>query len=228
MSNPLLDKLSQDPLRKSLIQHEFFTLIKTKDVTPEDAGLFVGQWWHPLHYFPDFLSRTIAIVPILEVKTAISKILYQELGENNPAKAHERLYIETMQNAGFSRPTITDTPPSRATERLVAGYRDASEAPLSALGFVYGTEVADLVMVSGIGQAVRRATGAVNLPWVDIHITQEPDHVDEANRAMGSLLSEEDEANVHRSAKEMWTLWIDFFSTLRDQFVSNRRAVGIA
>jgi hypothetical protein len=56
---------------------------------------------------------------------------------------------------------------------------------------MYGTEVADLAMVSGIGAAVRRVSGMKNLPCVDIHVLQEPHHVDEASNALEPELSDE-------------------------------------
>ena len=121
---------------------------------------------------------------MLEMKTAISKILYQELGEGNPERAHERIYVSTMKDVGFDEATVSQAPPFEETRRLVQRYREASGDRLGALGFVYGTEVADLAMVSGIGNAVRRVTGAQDLPWVDIHILQEPDHVEQVNEAI--------------------------------------------
>ena len=36
------------------------------------------------------------------------------------------------------------------------------------IGFIYATEVADLAMVSAIGTAVRSATGATGLSWVEL------------------------------------------------------------
>ena len=126
------------------------------------------------------------------MKTAICKILYQELGEGDPARAHERMYISTMEDAGFDRATVSEAPPFEETRRLVQRYEEASAERLSALGFVYGTEVADLAMVAGIGNAVRRVSGLETLPWVDIHILQEPDHVDQANEALEAGFSPEE------------------------------------
>lgn len=83
---------------------------------------------------------------------------------------------------------------------------------------MYGTEVADLAMVSGIGVAVRRISGMKSLPWVDIHVLQEPHHVNEASNALEPELSSEQYGNVVASAEEMWRLWIAFFSELTQVF----------
>jgi pyrroloquinoline quinone (PQQ) biosynthesis protein C len=211
----ITERLEQNPLRKELIHHPFFKEVKTSPLTREQVGVFLGQWWHPLHYFPNFLSRTIDQVPVLEMKTAICKILNQELGEGDPARAHERIYVATMESAGFDRATVAEASPFEETRRLVQRYREASAERLSALGFVYGTEVADLVMVSGIGNAVRRVSGLKDLPWVDIHILQEPDHVDQANEALEAGFSAKEVDQIVASAEEMWTLWIAFFNRLR-------------
>ncbi|MEA2563443.1 MAG: hypothetical protein QOH06_4947 [Acidobacteriota bacterium] len=211
----ITERLEENPLRKELIHHPFFKEVRTSDLTREQVGAFLGQWWHPLHYFPNFLSRTIDQVPVLEMKTAICKILYQELGEGDPARTHERMYISTMVDAGFDRATVSEAPPYEETRRLVQRYEEASAERLSALGFVYGTEVADLAMVAGIGNAVRRVSGIETLPWVDIHILQEPDHVDQANEALEAGFSPEEVDVIVASAEEMWTLWIAFFNRLR-------------
>jgi pyrroloquinoline quinone (PQQ) biosynthesis protein C len=211
----ITERLEENPLHKELIHHPFFKEVRTSDLTREQVGAFLGQWWHPLHYFPNFLSRTIDQVPVLEMKTAISKILYQELGEGDPTRAHERMYISTMEAAGFDRTTVAEAPPFAETRRLVQRYKEASAERLSALGFVYGTEVADLAMVAGIGNAVRRVSGLESLPWVDIHILQEPDHVDQANEALEVRFSPEEGDVIVANAEEMWTLWIAFFNRLR-------------
>ena len=79
----VLDSLKNNPLRKELIHHRFFSEIKSGQLTRNDVAIFLGQWWHPLHYFPNFLSRSISVVPWLETKTAICAILSEELGEGD-------------------------------------------------------------------------------------------------------------------------------------------------
>src|SRR5262245_66549951 len=120
-----------------------------------------------------------------------------------------------MVDAGFDRATVAEAAPFEETARLVRRYREASADRLSALGFVYGTQVAGLAMVAGIGNAVRRVSGLKDLPWVDIHIQQEPDHVEQASEALESGLSADELRQVEASAEEMWRLWIAFFDRLR-------------
>jgi pyrroloquinoline quinone (PQQ) biosynthesis protein C len=214
----VLDSLKNNPLRKNLIHHPFFEAVRSGPLKRKDVAVFLGQWWHPLHYFPNFLSRSISVVPNLETKTAICAILSEELGEGKPKMAHERIYVETMTAAGFSRQEITEAPPLDSTRNLIQGYERASSAHTSALGFMYGTEVADLAMVSGIGLAVRKVSGMKSLPWVEIHVLQEPHHVDQASGALEPELSAEQYASVVANAEEMWRLWIAFFSELSQVF----------
>ena len=87
MVHSVLDSLKNNPLRKTLIHHPFFEAVRSGALNRKDVAVFLGQWWHPLHYFPDFLSRSISVVPNLETKTAICAILSEELGEGNPDKA---------------------------------------------------------------------------------------------------------------------------------------------
>src|SRR5262245_21363310 len=169
------EALRSNPHRRQLISSPFFQKISGSGLTAGQVSTFLGQWWHPLHYFPVFLSRLLSVTPRIEMKTAISKILYQELGEGDAARAHEVIYINTMVPLGFDRAELAAAAPLPATARLVAAYSEASADLMHGLGFMYGTEVADLAMVSAIGAAVRTVTGATRLPWVDIHVEPEPE-----------------------------------------------------
>jgi len=210
----LSETLKNDPLRQKLIAHPFFERVAQESLTRGQVATFLGQWWHPLHYFPVFLSRLISVAPRIEAKTSIGKILYQELGEGDPHRAHEVVYADTMTPLGFTRAQVTGAPPLPATARLVAAYAEASAELIFGLGFLYGTEVADLAMVSGIGTAVRRVTGAEKLPWVDIHVEQEPEHVVRANETVALDFSEAEEQALHSAAGSMWLHWIAFFDEL--------------
>jgi len=225
----ITERLEENPLRKELIHHPFFKEVRSAaELDREKVGIFLGQWWHPLHYFPNFLSRTIDQLDMLEMKTAIGKILYQELGEGDPARAHERIYITTMQEAGFDEATVSQAAPFEETRRMVERYKEASADRLSALGFVYGTEVADLAMVAGVGNAVRRVSGLKDLPWVDIHILQEPDHVAQVNEAIEPDFTPEEIEVIVAHAEEMWSLWTNFFNRLRKVMFGKEELPAVA
>lgn len=218
--NVLTIRLNEHRLRTQFINHEFFRRVKVAPMTREQVAIFIGQWWHPLHYFPTFLARCVSVLPDIESKSAISKILNQETGEGNPKRAHEILYIDTMRRAGFTKACVTETAPYPETAALVAGYERASEDRFAGLGFIFATEVADLTMVSGIGTAVERATGARDLEWVNIHVEQEPDHVEEADHTMLGSFNANEESLIIDNAEEMWRLWGAFFDRLEKEVFS--------
>jgi heme oxygenase-like protein len=186
-------------------------------LTKEQMVLVLGQWFHPLHYFPTFLSRLISVTPEIRTQTFVSRILWEELGEGDPQGAHEKIYIETITDGGFAVRDVAEAPPLPATERLVAGYEKASSEPLSGLGFLYGTEVMDLQMVATIGELMRRCTGKQDLPWVNVHVNQEPGHVQSSESSIRPVLTAEDQKEVVLCAEEMWALWTDFFKAVRDE-----------
>ena len=222
----ITDKLKSNALRQNLIRHSFFERIPRTELTRGQVAVFLGQWWHPLHYFPAFLSRLISVAPRIEMKTAIAKILYQELGEGDPRRAHEVVYVRTMTPLGFSESQVTGAAPLPATARLVAAYAAASADHLSGLGFLYGTEVADLAMVSGIGTAVRQVTGAKQLEWVDIHVAQEPEHVVRAQDSVSVEFTPAGEAEILSGAEEMWRCWIAFFDELEQRMFTADEAIA--
>jgi len=214
-----------DSLSASERKNELVTFLKDLKhdcgtLSTEQVVIILGQWFHPLHYFPTFLSRLISVLPKLETQTYVSRILWEELGEGDPRRAHEKVYIETISDGGFAKEQVAGTPPLNATRKLVEGYEQASTNWLPGLGFLYGTEVVDLPMVATIGELMRRCTGKRNLPWVNIHVSQEPGHVDSANATLKPAFTEEEQREIVKDAEQMWTLWIDFFKDIRKEILN--------
>ncbi len=219
-SNNTIDLLAANQLRQKLVS-ELEDLEKTcGTLSREQVIVMLGQWFHPLHYFPVFLSRLISVAPEVPMQTFISRILWQELGEGDPVLAHERIYIDTMLDGGFTETHVAKAPPLPATQRLIDGYRDASQDYLSGLGFLYGTEVVDLPMVSTIGELMRRCTGKQDLPWVNVHVKQEPDHVESSHGTLNSAFTDDEQRQVLASAEDMWQLWRDFFKSIRTEILN--------
>ncbi len=209
-------KLKNHPVRNTLQHHSIFAHNR---VGADDAAYLLGQYWHPLHYFPTFLSRLTAATPELGVKTAVSTILFEELGEGSADRAHEKIYIDSLTELGFSEASLTEAEPNKATRQLLAVYADTADDTLPALGSLYATESTDLAIVSGIGKMVRAATGATGpIPWIDIHVRQEPNHVAQTDQTVLRLTAEQEETVVAH-AVDMWRAWIDFFAAIEEHTV---------
>jgi pyrroloquinoline quinone (PQQ) biosynthesis protein C len=216
----IADSLSASERRHDLVA--FLKDLKNEcgTLSREQVVIILGQWFHPLHYFPTFLARLISVSPEIETQTFVSRILWEELGEGDPRRAHEKVYIETISDGGFAPEQVSGATPLAATRRLVEGYEQASANRLSGLGFLYGTEVVDLPMVATIGELMRRCTGKRNLPWVNIHVSQEPGHVESANETLKPAFTEEEQREVVRQAEQMWSLWIEFFKNIRSEILN--------
>lgn len=210
-------RLADSPVYRAFVEHPFFAGVDSAEVTKEQAAQLLEQWWHPLHYFPTFLARCVSVLPDIAAKSAITRILNQETGGGVVSRAHEVIYVRSMEKAGFDGARVTGTRPHPETAALVAGYEAASARQESALGFIFATETTDLLMVSSIGKAVERATGVDDNKWVTIHVAQEPDHVDQAKAALLGDLTPEQEEALLASADEMWRLWSAFFDRLSEE-----------
>ena len=208
------ERLAESPVYKNFRDHRFFHAVEGLDLTREQATVLIEQWWHPLHYFPTVLARCVAVLPDIASKSAITRILNQEVGGGDEAKAHEVIYLDSMRRCGFDPGRISGAAPYPETAALVEGYRAATTTREAALGFIFATENTDLIMVSSIGRAIERTTGISDNEWVAIHVAQEPDHVDEANYALLADFTAEEEQAVLEAADEMWRLWTAFFDRL--------------
>lgn len=212
--NSVSDRLLDSPVYQNFVRHPFFSAVDSAQVTKDQAAVLLEQWWHPLHYFPTFLARCVAVLPDIATKSSITRILNQETGDGMINRAHEVIYTRSMAKAGFDRDRITGTAPYEETAALVAGYEAATEHADTALGFIFATETTDLLMVSSIGKAVTAATGVSENAWVRIHVAQEPDHVDQATHALLADPESDQAATVLAAADQMWRLWTAFFDRL--------------
>lgn len=220
LATSTVEILATNQTKHALVSYLKELKISCETLTREQAAIILGQWFHPLHYFPVFLSRLISVSPNIETQTFVSRILWEELGEGDPEQAHEKIYLSTMLDSNFTRSEVAEAQPFEATRRLVAGYEAASSEHLSGLGFMYGTEVADLPMVATIGELMRRCTGKRNLPWVNIHVAQEPGHVESSTETLNLSFTGEEQRRIIESAEEMWTLWINFFTSIREEMLN--------
>lgn len=213
----ILERLRLEPLRKELMNHSLLLEMRREGLKLPQLIIVLAQWYHPLHYFPVFLARLIAILPQISMQTSVSKILWQELGEGRTDQAHEMIYQRTMQSLLIKAEQFVNCPLLPATQALLSGYRQATEQNyLAGLGFAFGTEAADLAMVSSIGKAAARFSAKPSLEWVDIHIKQEPMHTDCMDDALQAGLDQQEEEEVIVHAKKMWELWINFFSAIHE------------
>ncbi len=201
-------------------KHELFVTLRdlrsrAGELSKEQLAMLLNQWYHPLHYFPVFLSRIISVAPSLEMQTHVSRILWQELGEGDPERSHEKLFVDTFADAGFDHRDLVGTKPNEATRNLVAGYRESSSNYLDGVGFMYGTEVVDLALVSTVGSLTLGLTGPRQLPWVDIHVVQEPDHVATSIRALTLEMTVAEQNQISQSAERAWELWLGFCTAVK-------------
>lgn len=213
----LPDRMENSEVRRRFVEHAYFKEVYTCAPRRDQVEMFLGQWWHPLHYFPTFLARCIAVLPDIESKSAITRILSQEVGARSAKSAHEVIYLDSMGKVGYSSDVIAGTPPYPETSALVSCYERCSASRLGAIGGIFATEVTDLLMVSAIGEAVKRESGTDRNAWVEIHVQQEPDHVDEANNALFAGFSREEDETVLGAADDMWGHWARFFDRLSEE-----------
>jgi pyrroloquinoline quinone (PQQ) biosynthesis protein C len=216
-SEILLERMARHESRSYVVGNHFLKRLRDEQFSLAQVSIIIGQYWHPISYFTVFLPKAIAVSPTIPLRTFISKILWQELGEGNSDLAHETLYIQTMVEAGMTQEAITQAPPLPATERLMAGYRGSTQKASSAIAWLYGTEVIDLPMVSSVGNAVKKASGKEKLPWVDIHVKQEPDHVDSVRNVLNLPFSDEEQDQILDEAQRMWLAWSDFYKDIEQQ-----------
>jgi pyrroloquinoline quinone (PQQ) biosynthesis protein C len=208
-------------LKERVTGHSFLEDCR-KGVGLEVLSTFFRQYWHLLHNFPDFVMGVAVESGDIAVKSHISKIAYQELGEGNPAKAHENLFFGTLGLLGFSVKELTTTAPHESTQALVEAFHRGSCDYLYGLGILYATETVDLGIVSALGASLRFLAPCSTLGWVDVHVKQEPDHVESASEAISWDFTPEQTAVIEAAAIEGWLLWEKFLNTFSEVSLASK------
>lgn len=215
-SAQILEQLSSHALSRKLKNHEVLNKIRQNLLDEKQVTFILSQYWYPLDNFPSFLAGLIFCTKSVEIQAFVSKILYQELGEGNSQKAHSAIYKKTMYDVGLDLKEIINTSPLPETISLVERYNLPLKHLnyLRALGGLYSTEFYDLKIVSSIGKAISNCTKSQKLPWVDIHVTQEPDHVANVEYALSCEFDSGQEGEIIQGAEEMFSGWINFFDAI--------------
>ncbi|NQZ06409.1 MAG: iron-containing redox enzyme family protein [Algicola sp.] len=200
--NRLLDRITE---------HKLMKYLATDDLTQEQVEFALGQYWYPIHFFPDFLAHVITKSDKLEVKTFVSKVLYQELGEGSLKKSHEVLFTKVLP--GFDVSSMAQNEP---TQQLMSLFEQSCKSYETGVGFFYATEALDLTIVTGLSVAIKNLRGKSQLPWETIHLVQEPDHTDCVDSIFFNHLNKLEQDRVIEATHDAWIAWDKFFCGIYD------------
>src|SRR5262249_6214974 len=126
----LLHALQSEPTRLLVTRHPIFDNLVN---SPHLTSALAHQYRYPVWFFPTFLAQAVADAPSLEVKVAISEILWQELGQGESRHAHSVLFDDAVSAA---RLEVTPRPrPSISMNHLLKEYVSASGDCTKALAY---------------------------------------------------------------------------------------------
>ena len=189
-----------------------------------ELKLIFGQYWHLLTYFPDFLAKMIPILPSLEYKGSVARVLSEELGNGDTQQAHETAYFEALALLGFSEKEIKSSPMLEPTRAMMQQYRACEHDLSQALGYFVSTEFADLWIVSSLGRLMRNALPkGTTVRWIDLHVTQEPGHVTDASNCVSYVMSSHNFDLIMGHANQCGSLWDDFFKGMYQEIARKRQ-----
>jgi pyrroloquinoline quinone (PQQ) biosynthesis protein C len=194
-------------------------------IDKQQAEFMLGQYWPMIKEFTRFLGLAVKLSPDIPTQTAISRILYQELGQGNSRNAHFSIYEQNIIDLGMDIENVRNAERLSSCKKLHAMYADGSVSRATALGYLYATETVDLALVSSIGFVLKTIFGEdKRYPWVDIHVKEEPDHVESADEIVSDrgLSLEEREECIYANGK-MLILWDEMFSETAKMMFSSKQ-----
>lgn len=206
----VLTNLAASQQRHAVLNHSVFQELSSPQPSVDCLEQLLQQWLYVLHNFPMFLGRVLALSPDADVQTYISEVLWQELGQGQPHRSHESLFLLSAARAGFAN--IRTVTPLPTTAQLLKKYKRASSDYPTGLAWFWATELIDHAMVERVGSALRAAAPRrVSLPWVDAHRVQEGRHVRSSGAALATVLTADSLGAITAATQDAWSAWCRFF-----------------
>jgi len=199
----------------------FFRLGRDSTWSRGQIAVFAPDYLFWVRSFPSILAGLVANVRDEESRLFLTEILYSELGSGTPETMHFKLFQDFLLSLGVGEEDIKSAPRYEETTSLVGGMRTlySHRDVLIALGAQYALEKQAFPMIEQLYAGFKRcsAGGAPRFEYFDLHLVEEPKHLECMRRCvLRHLCTVEDKSRVAQGANECLDLIGGFW---RRQFI---------
>jgi pyrroloquinoline quinone (PQQ) biosynthesis protein C len=174
-----LDDLHTELPRHQSLNNNFYDYFISTTLSENQMSLFCRQWSYWVYHLPKMICALAARVTDDNVFCEISTTLYEELGSDNPEKAHWKMFNKVAYGYGLTDQQISAVPLLPETHSLVEGMYNlyANEPELVGLGAAFAVEGWALHNLSHQYEGYRKYNlSHSDLEYYYVHLICEYDH----------------------------------------------------
>ncbi|WP_238526957.1 TenA family transcriptional regulator [Brumicola nitratireducens] len=183
------------------------------DIETEDYVAFLSQAYHHVKHTVPLLMSVGSRLPESKewLREAVAEYIEEELG-------HQEWVLNDIANCGYDKEVVRATPPSMATELMVAYAYDMVNRvnPLGFFGMVHVLEGTSIAMADNAAANIKDALGLPKkaFSYLVSHGSLDIDHVKFFETLMDKIDCPKEQDLIVQSAKRFYVLYGNIFRTL--------------
>ncbi len=214
--------------RHGAINNPYLDRFAAGDLSRREFPRFAIEFYAFSRFFPRILVTQLVNTEDEDVAEELTRVLYSELGDGDPAKRHELLYRSFLRSIGLEIGRVMRQPLLPPTRAYIKGMETLYSSPnhFVALGASFGLENMAIAMWDYLIPGLKVYQGAwypqMDLEYFTFHRELENAHEDAMRRAVAALegMTSRDQRDFRRGAQKVLDylegLWMGL-EALKDQ-----------
>lgn len=180
-------------LRHGAVNNPYLTRFRDGDLQRKDLQEFAREFYNFARFFPKILVAQLVNTENEFVADELTKVLYSELGEGQPANRHERLYRNFLRSLNIDVHDAITRPMLPSTRAYIEGmeqlYSDGNH--FKALGASFGLENMAIRMwdhlIPGLVCMKSREYPMLDITYFTYHRQLEASHEEAMEHALAAV-----------------------------------------
>jgi pyrroloquinoline-quinone synthase len=186
-------EMRDDVLHHGAINNPYLTWFREGLASDRDLHDFAVEFYNFARFFPKILVAQLVNTADESVADELTRVLYSELGEGNPANRHELLYRRFLRSIDIDRQHALTHPMMPSTQAYIEGMETlySSGNHEQALGASFGLENMAITMwdhlIPGLQSLRRDRYPAMDMHYFTFHRELEATHEEAMAHAVAAL-----------------------------------------
>jgi pyrroloquinoline quinone (PQQ) biosynthesis protein C len=193
LSNALTLRRATDASLQRIKEHPFILKANDGKLTKAQATRWIMCAGRESRSFPLILEGMIATARSAPVREALQRNLDDEYGHGNPQDVHFHHYLHLLDALGIERHEFDDYEERQGVKlALWLAYNvAASRSESLSLGYMLVNEGMTQITYSAVRNALAQFYGPLSIPFFEIHISVDEQHLEELFRVADTLPRED-------------------------------------
>lgn len=214
--NAFLPAIDARIAAQHLLTHDFYKAWSKGKLSREILRDYAEQYYHHVEAFPTYISKLHAHVQDPEIRTELTKNLYEEEGT---VPTHPDLWLDFAESLGASREVVRTSKPRAAVQNLINTFSEICEDGDVAEGlcalYSYESQIPEVAKAKVDGlKEFYGMTDTKSYKYFTVHQEADVEHSNAERRMLAKVLTHQNADKVEQaSGKVLQALW-DMLSEL--------------